>query len=178
MDKMEIKKQLLNFTVNAVENFLNEHSNLEFYSFAYDCNAEYAEINLCFNTKTEFEKTLKQYQTGRFSMNYQSEEDINGLKFNTGDWEYQCFETLNVLTDDELTKILNDFPEDDYKSWNEFVETLREIICETLLDFSKTETFIKIPKTDNFIAFCIDHDEDFEDAIKRLDNVKEKYTNC
>ena len=175
MDKIEIKKQLLDFTVKSVDNFLNEHPNLEFYSFAYDCNAEYAEINLCFNTETEFEKTLKHYQTGKFSKHYQSEEEINALKFNTGDWEYQCFETLNVLTDDDLTKIFNDIPEDDYKSWKEFVGNLLEFFCETLLDFSKTETFKKIPKTDNFLAFCIDHDEDFEDAIERLENVKKKY---
>ena len=175
MDKIEIKKQLLDFTVNSVDNFLNEHPNLDFYSFAYDCNAEYAEINLCFNTETEFEKTLKHYQTGEFSKHYQSEEDINDLKFNTGDWEYQCFETLNVLTDDELTKIFNDLPEDDYKSWNEFVGNLLEIFCETLIEFTNTETFKKIPKTDNFLTFCIDHDEDFEDAIKRLENVKKKY---
>ena len=175
MDKIEIKKQLLDFTVNSVDSFLNEHPNLEFYSFAYDCNAEYAEINLCFNTETEFEKTLKDYHTGKYSEHYQSEEEINYLKFSTGDWKYQCFETIYVLTDDELTKIFNDLPEDDYKSWNEFVETLREIFCETLLDFSKTETFKKIPKTDNFLAFCIDHDEDFKEAVERLKNIKKKY---
>jgi hypothetical protein len=175
MDKIEIRKQLLEFTINSVESFLNEHSSLEFYSFAYNCNAEYAEINLCFNTEAEFEKTLKHYQTGEFSKYYKSDEEINDLKFNTGDWEYQCFETLNVLTDEELTKIFNDLPEDDYKSWKEFVENLLEVFCEVLLDFSKTETFKKIPKTDNFLAFCIDHDEDFENAIKRLEKVKKKY---
>jgi hypothetical protein len=62
MDKTEIKKQLLDFSINGVENFLNEHSDLEFYSFAYDCNAEYGEVNLCFNTEKDFKKTLESYQ--------------------------------------------------------------------------------------------------------------------
>ena len=176
MDTIKIKKQLLDFTENAVEDFLKKHSTLEFYSFAYDCNAEYAEVNLCFNTEAEFEKTLKHYQTGEYSRPYQSEDDIKELKYNTGDWEYQCFDTINVLTEDELTKIFNDLPEDDYKSWNEFLESLLAIFCEVLLDFSKTETFKRIPKTGNFLAFCIDHDEDFENAIERLENVKENYS--
>ena len=176
MDKTEIKKQLLDFSINGVENFLNEHSDLEFYSFAYDCNAEYGEVNLCFNTEKDFKKTLESYQTGNYADNYQTEEDIKNLKFNTGDWDYQCFDSINILTEEELEEILGEDPEkDDYKSWNEFIESLNELFCECLLDFSKTETFKKIPKTNNFIAFCTDHDEDFENAIERLEKVKTKY---
>lgn len=175
MDKIEIKKQLLDFTISSVEHFLNEHPDYQFYSFAYDCNAEYAEINLCFNTENEFKKTLQYYQTGKYAEQYQSEVEINDLKFNTGDWEYQCFETINVLTEDELTKIFNDLPADDYKSWNAFIENLLEFFCEVLIDFSKTATFNKILKTDHFLAFCIDHDENFEEAMIRLERVKQKY---
>lgn len=172
MDK--IKEQLLEFTINATESFLNEHPDLTFYAFAYDCNAEYAEVNLCLNTPAEFEKTLKKYQTGPYAEDYRSEEGINELKFSTGDWEYQCFDTIYVLTEAELTRIFNDLPEDGYKSWNEFIENLTVLFCEVLLDFQKTKTFEKIPKTADFIAFCIDHDEDFEGGMERLEKVKAK----
>ncbi len=173
--KEKIKTDLLTFTIQGVENFLFKNQNLEFYAFAYDCNSEYAEVNLCFNTELDFKKTLEHYQKGEFSKYYQSENEIKDLKFNTGDWDYQCFETTNVLSEEQLTKIFNDLPDDDYKSWNEFIEYLTKIFCECLIDFTKTETYKKIPKTNDFLAFCIDHDEDFEDAIERLETIKSNY---
>ena len=58
MNKVKLKSELLEFTEKGVEKFLNENSNLEFYAFAFDCNAEYAEVNLCLNTENEFQKTM------------------------------------------------------------------------------------------------------------------------
>ena len=168
MNKTDIKNKLLEFTTKGVEKFLKENSELEFYAFAFDCNAEYAEVNLCLNTELEFKQTLEQYQNGDYPQYYQTNEDIKDLKFNTGDWEYQCFESINVLSDGELTEIFQSLPEDDYKSWKEFVEELMELFCETLIEFRKTEIYTKIQKTEDFISFCIDHDEDFEQGIKRL----------
>ena len=174
-NKEEIKNKLLNFTIQEVKIFLIENPNLEFYAFAFDCNFEYAEINLCFNTEADFAKTLAHYKTGEFSSYYQSEKEINDLKFNTGDWNQQGFASINVLTEDELTKIFNDLPNDDYKSWKEFLDCLTKAVCECLIDFTNTETFNGIPKTQDFLAFCIDHDEDFETAIERIENVRLKY---
>jgi len=168
MNKVKLKNKLLEFTEKGVEKFLNENSNLEFYAFAFDCNAEYAEVNLCLNTESEFQRTLAHYQNGDYSQYYQSDEDVKDLKFNTGDWEYQCFESTNVLSDNELTEIFQSLPEDDYKSWKKFVQELMELFCETLIEFRKTEIYRKIPKTNDFISFCIDHDEDFEPALERL----------
>ena len=165
----KIKKQILDFTTRSVEDFLKENSDLEFYSFAFDCNAEYAELGLSFNTETSFQKTLKSYQTGEFSQYYKSEEDIRELKYNTGDWDYLYFDSLDVFSNDELDKIFNEFPEDDYKSWNEFVSNLLNLFTECLIEFTKTETYAKIPKTKDFICFCIDHDEDFDDAMERIE---------
>lgn len=175
MDKLKLKTQLLDFAINAVETFLKEHPDLEFYAFAFDCNSEYAEVNLCFNTEDDFKLTLNNYQSGKYAKEYQSQEAINELKFNTGDWEYQCFDGINLLTEQELEMILGENSEwDDYKSWKKFLKSLNELFSETLIDFSKTETFQKIPKTAGFLAFSIDHDEDFEDAIKRLEKLKIK----
>ena len=57
---------------------------------------------------------------GKFSAYYKSEQEIKDLKFNTGDWKYQCFDTLYVFTEEELENIFEELPEDDYKSWKEF----------------------------------------------------------
>lgn len=171
----KIKKQILDFTIRGVEHFLSENPDLAFYAFAYDCNAEYAEVSLCFNTEAEFQKTLKQYQTSKYSAEYKSGQDVKELKYNTGDWEYQCFDTLYVFTEDELNKIFSEQPEDNYKSWSLFVRELLVLFTESIIEFTKTETYAKIPKTKDFLVFCINHDEDFEDAIKRLKEYKEEH---
>lgn len=170
----DIKIKLVNFTTKSVKKFLKENSKLTFYAFGYDCNAEYAEVNLCFNTEEAFEKTLKSYQKGEFAESYQSDEDIEDLKFNTGDWDYQCFDSIYLLSDKELTKIFNQLPEDNYVSWNQFLQELMEIFCEALLEFSQTDVYKSIPKTEDFRVICIDHDEDVSDAQERLESVKEK----
>ncbi|MEO8534540.1 MAG: DUF4303 domain-containing protein [Flavobacterium sp.] len=172
MDKLKIKEQIINFTIKGVSEFLKNNPELEFYAFAYDCNAEYAELNLCFNTLLDFEKTLDYYQNGKFGQKYKSDEDIRDLKYNTGDWEYQCFESMNILSDEELNDIFAGFPDDDYRSWNEFVESVRELFCECLLEFRSTKTFESIPKSKGFISFCIDHDEGLEIALERLKRIK------
>lgn len=45
-----------------METFLNEHSHLEFYALAFDCNSEYAEFLVGMNTQEDFLKTLQEYQ--------------------------------------------------------------------------------------------------------------------
>ena len=71
-----------------------------------------------------------------------------------------------------MTEIFNELPDDDYKSWKEFVNNLLELCTESLVEFTKTETYKKIPKSKDFVAFCIDHDEDFEQAMKRMEKYK------
>lgn len=176
INKETIKAKLLAFTIERVEQFLAENPDLEFYAFAYDCNAEEAEVNLCFNTETDFQKTLKKYQEGDYAEYYQTEEDINDLRYNTGDWEFQCFDTIYILSDEELQGIFNElYPEnkkvEDYALWKEFMESLMTFFCEVIIDFTKTETYKKIPKTADFISYCIDHDEDVQTAFARLEKV-------
>ncbi len=173
-DRQQIKQTILDFASSGVQTFRQNNPGLVFNAFAFDCNAEYAEINLCFNTEEAFEKTLTSYQKGEFAEYYQSDEDIEDLKFNTGDWDYQCFDSIHLLSDQELTKIFNQLPEDNYVSWNQFLQELMEIFCEALLVFSQTDVYKSIPKTEDFRVICIDHDEDVSDAQDRLESVKEK----
>jgi len=44
-----------------------------------------------------------------------------------------------------------------------------EYCCEVLSMFARTEMFSLIPKTPDFKFFCIDHDEDIEDAEERIE---------
>ncbi|WP_267188655.1 DUF4303 domain-containing protein [Listeria seeligeri] len=45
---------IVNFAINGVEKFLRENPDLTFYAFAFACDLEGAEINLCLNTEEAF----------------------------------------------------------------------------------------------------------------------------
>lgn len=166
-NREKIKQQLLEFTIEGVEHFLKEHPELEFYAFAYDCNAEYAEVSLCLNTIEDFEETLQRYQQGDTEY-YQTIEQINALKFNTGDWKYQCFDTIYILDDQQLNDIYNQLPNDNGQSWHAFIESLMQLFSECILEFSQTATYKAIPKTPDFLVYTMDHDENFTDVISRM----------
>ena len=160
-----IKAEILRFTTVEVEQFLLAHPDKTFYAFAFDTHAEYAELNLCFNTEADFQQQLAYYQSGKWAESYQSPEAIQELKFNTGDWEYQCFSTCYVLSEDELQTIQQSLPEDDFSEWEEIVRQIRAVFNECLVQFTQTEVYQAIPKTDGFMAFSIDHDEDVSDIV-------------
>lgn len=155
---MNINPQsIIHFATKGVETFLKENPTLTFYAFAFDCNVEDAEINLCLNTEKAFSETLGVYQNGKYADQYQTVERIQNVKYNTGDWKYQCFDTFYVLTEDELTAVFNElYPndiEDDYQAWIGFMNKLLIEFTKSLVAFSKTETFKQIPQTADFKFF-------------------------
>lgn len=58
---------IVNFAINGVEKFLSENPDLTFYAFAFACDLEGAEINLCLNTEEAFSETLAFYQSGKYA---------------------------------------------------------------------------------------------------------------
>ena len=167
IDNAQLKQAIVAFSIQGVERFLQANPGLEFYAFAFDCNAEYGEINLCLNTEEDFSTTLERYRT-EYPDRYQNAEYVRDLRYNTGDWEHQCFDTLHVFTHEELDAIFRSMPEDDDLSWQRFVEHLLMLFTEALRDFTQTEAYRNIPKTPSFMAFCIDHDEDVDAALERM----------
>jgi len=164
--KQEIANQLLAFTEKEVVDFLAEHPDEKFYAFAFDCNAEYAEVNLCLNTEEVFRKTLNEYQS-EYPEDYQSESDLLDLKYNTGDWEYQCFATTYIMEEDEMDALYGD---DVDAQLTEFME----IFYQVLADFRKSTVYATIPKTDAFKLICLDHDDDVLESIEAFDTFLEK----
>ena len=167
IDYAKVKHAIVDFATQGVEQFLQKHTGCEFYAFAFDCNAEDAEVNLCLNTEENFKKILEEYRI-KYPKSYQSAKDIRLLKYNTGDWGYQCFDTMYVFTDEELDAIFQAMPEDNYQTWQNFVEHLLIVFTEALQMFTESVTYQKITKTSDFTAFCIDHDEDFDTALNRM----------
>ncbi|MDI5830406.1 hypothetical protein [Shewanella xiamenensis] len=73
--------------------------------------------------------------------------------------------TLYVLSEDELQAIQQRLPEDDFSEWEAIVGQIRSIFSECLQLFTQTEVYQAIPKTDDFIAFSIDNDEELPDML-------------
>ncbi|RAJ31135.1 DUF4303 domain-containing protein [Pedobacter cryoconitis] len=172
IDFNKIQNELLAFTKTEVSKFLAAHPDEVFYAFAFDCNAEDAEVNLCFNTESAFSTLLAESQSGKYKASYQTVEQINELRYNTGDWEYQSFATTYVLSEEELFGDDEDDDheetEDDEGAANEHTQNLLLHFSKTLVEFTKTEEYQKIHKTPDFKIFCIDHDENLDEAELRM----------
>jgi hypothetical protein len=129
--------------------------------------------NMVILTEEVFNTTLKEYQSGKFAAHYQTDEQIYDLKYSVGDWKYACFDGDAVLSEDELFEITKNF-NDNYDKEQAFFNKLIIFFTEILIDFSKTEYFNKIPKTEAFKIFCVDHDEELKNAEERLNTILSK----
>ncbi len=157
-------QELLHQIVIDTQKFLEKNPTLKFYSVGFDCNTEYAEILLCFNTEEAFQKTLKHYQNGKYGDLYQTEEQILDLRFNTGDWDYQGISIYTAFSEEELTEMY----EDDYEKMQ---TEMMNFNYQLMQRFSQTACYKSIPKTDNFKPICIDHEEDVDYALAQTAQV-------
>ena len=155
--------ELLGQIVEDTQKFLEENPTLKFYSVGFDCNSEYAEILLCFNTEESFQKTLNHYQE-KYGKSYDTDELICELRFNTGDWEYQGIAVYTVFSEEELTEMYHD----DYEKIS---SDMMNFNYELLRRFCQTQCYNSIPKTDNFKPICADHDEDAWSALQQTERM-------
>jgi len=156
MNKLEKrKKEILKQIQDDINLFLKEHLEEKYYCFAFDCNSEYAQILVCFNTEEDFTKTWEKY-------NYQTDEDYIEIRYNTGDWKYQGFAEYEVLTEDEMINLYGDDIDLNISEMMKFNYQLLELFCNT-------ETFRAIPKTDDFKILCTDHDTDLVEALENTE---------
>lgn len=69
---------------SAIKEFAESHPDEIFYAFAIDADM------LCLNSEECFNQTLEQYRS-QYKGKFQDDSEIEDLKSNTGDWEYQGF---------------------------------------------------------------------------------------
>jgi hypothetical protein len=158
VDFNSIETSLSNFTQKEAEKFLDENPDLVFRAFAFDCNAEYGQVNLCFLTEDEVKNM--------------DEGSIPEFLGELGDWKYQGIATIRVFTHDERKAILGQMPDDNFTSWRKFVDQLMDHFTKVLIHFSTTPTFQQIPKSKEFTYFCMDHIESYEDAKERMNKLQ------
>lgn len=156
MDDFDIDKMFIE-SKKAIKNFAKEHSGETFYAFSIDADM------LCLNSEEEFKKTLKYYQK-KYPKSYNTNEDIDRLKYSIGDWKYQGFfsfldgfdhnlysEHYNIpfdnknLDDKELEKLFQNTPY--HKAMSELLEKLVE-----------NRAFDSLKKTSDFKVFLTEHE--------------------
>ncbi len=114
IDWNELENCLFNITVDAINQFASSHQDETFYGFAFDCNSEYGNVLLCFNTPESLRQRSIEYadnstqpswfdQVNRdieeklgkkiFDEPEQTtpEEEAKELRWSLGDWKYQDF---------------------------------------------------------------------------------------
>ena len=143
----------------AVEEFLRAHPRERFYALAFDCNTAYAEFLVGMNTEEAFQKTLMEYHEGG-ARDRTDASAIENLRYNPGDWMYTDITEAELFDEDELIARYQD-------NMERQCADMRRLCEEILADFRQTDTFRNIPKTADFVSYCIDHDEDPADALAR-----------
>lgn len=79
--------EMLQFSISAIQEFAADHQEEVFYGFSIDASM------LCFNSEQKFSERLTNYQSENLEY-YSKSEEIQDLRINTGDWEYQGFVDL------------------------------------------------------------------------------------
>jgi hypothetical protein len=140
----------------AIQDFAKEHREETFYAFSIDASL------LCLNSIEKLEKTLKKYQT-EYPASYQDSEEIDSLKYNTGDWDYQGFYTLKEGFDEELYNEHYDIAFEHMGISDAALTAMQQdtpyhhamsSLLEKLID---SKAFDCLKKTDDFRAFLSEH---------------------
>ncbi|VEJ55980.1 DUF4303 domain-containing protein [Pragia fontium] len=153
--------KIMLFVKNEVSQFVNAHPGEVFSAFAFDCHIrEGVELNLCLTTHSHLNDILHYYQTGARRAYYQSDEGILSLKYNTGDWQYQCFSSMNCVEDPDYSYFeINE--EQKYQYW-------LSLLAQLMIEFLQTPEYEAIPKYQDFKVLVYDHDEEPENSEVRL----------
>lgn len=142
-------EKMAKFAEHQINEFLNIHTSEVFYAFAIDDGL------LCLNSLEEFENTLKKYQEK--DEIYKRNEEIEDLKYNTGDWTYQGFANLNNAPGYNI-RLYNKFyklgfyggTEHELKSTKYYTA-----MCKLIEAIEGSTAFKRIPKTTDFRTFVV-----------------------
>ncbi|MBM9501636.1 DUF4303 domain-containing protein [Leptospira sp. 201903071] len=148
---------LAEFALAEIEKFSKEHREEIFYAFAIDASL------LCLNSLESFEKSLKEYSS-KWPKHYDTDEKIEKLKYNPGDWGYQGFVSFRDLNlEDEEGYRRGPFDDDLYdehynaddesQKTTEYAKAMNEIL-EIL---KNKDAFRSLKKTEDFKVIRVEH---------------------
>ncbi|NLC34402.1 MAG: DUF4303 domain-containing protein, partial [Erysipelothrix sp.] len=99
------------------------------------------------------------YQNGVYQHYYDDPQNVLRLKYNPGDWKYQNFANVEFYYTDVLKERYNSVFEEDGLLLHAYAEALLRLLTQTPI-------FKALRKTDDFISYIINHDEDELEAIQ------------
>ena len=161
---VQLEEALARAIHSEIAKFAKAHPNEQFYGFALDCNAYYADILFCLNTPEHLETLAKEYADS----NEPSEiaDQKKEFEWGLGDWKYQGFNLDSTLWQSEMS-LLDEFAEHPGDT-----EAFLVTCCRALLAAERTGAFNQLRRTPEFRVACIDHDEDISAGEKRLEYVR------
>src|SRR5262249_21732853 len=136
-----IEAHLLAAATKAIAAFARKHAGEVFDGFCFNCNAEaHGQVLFAFNTEE------------RSNGNGRSEE----LRWSPGDWEYPQFGSLD---EDKRWLAMMKPLGDECGIDRELADRLLDSIARVAHRLAETNAFSALRRTQDFIAFVIDHDE-------------------
>lgn len=178
----ELEKTLLSLTKNSIEWFGSEHEDEVFYGFAYDCNSQYGDAGICFNTEDSLRKLAKKMYPKMSAKKVNDE-----LRWDPGDWEYRGVNYDSIYNveaswemewepfSSKLHKIIAAHRVDSieaFKSVSRITDCFLTAVCRVLIELETSDVFNCVNKTDDFKVFAVDNDEDLAEGWHRLNKIR------
>ena len=138
--------KLINHIKKEILTFSKVHQNETFYGFAIDANL------LCLNSVEKFEETLCKYRDKWGG--YATMDEIEGLKNNTGDWNYQGFAELSDNDGFDMNSYLEHYHADDDEQINSVYAKTMDNIIEHL---KQSDIFNSLNVTADFYICRVEH---------------------
>lgn len=163
-----------------VEGFGAVHRDKSFYGFAFDCNADYAEVFVCANTRDGLKRQATDYKNSRPDLyGHLTIQDLEDkLRWALGDWEFQAFTTEGFSDawepiEDFLMDAIPWDDEDDQKI-DGFCNSFMETACRCMIRLESQGILDSLSRTEDFKTFVADHDESDEDSWSRYDAIRSR----
>ena len=179
IDWAAIEARLFELTCAESVRFSCGHTDEEFYSFAFDCNADYGQLLLCLSTKEHLRQEAESCQAkyADSCLNKPLADWEAELRWALGDWKYQG-DCLGFGSDEfnagwsECENLIVDScwidPCDDRKVQLNFLNSA----CRVALRLEHDDAFSSLKRTPDFAVYVADHDELEEISWARLNAIR------
>jgi hypothetical protein len=163
-----------------VQVFGSVHRDKAFYAFAFDCNADYAQVFVCANTRAALTARATDCKHRRSDLyGHLTIPDLEDqLRWALGDWEFQAFTTGGFSEAWEpIEEFLVDaipWDDDNDQRIEAFRTSFMETACRCMIRLESEGILDALPKTGDFQTFVADHDESVESSWCRYEAVRSR----
>jgi hypothetical protein len=147
-----------------------------FYGFCLYVPTYYTDCGICYNTNSLYQKTLKEYQAGKFGKDYRKDRFRRwGLRWNTGDWSYstegdspkglrRLIKKMEKWEENARSQMDNEKISSD--DWRQYGAALMTSTCRVMKRLHHDGLVDLLPRTKDFRALIEDHDEGFSSMFR------------